>query len=158
MNAPQWGGMGRWGSGRRSGPENGRPGRWGAPFPSWDPQRVYRDTGRGWIAGVCAGIADYLGTEPALVRIAAVLCLVFFFLPVIVAYLVCAIVLKPRPPELFATADDEAFWRRLRGDPAHALHGLRERFRASDRRFSRMEALVTSDEFELRRGFRDIGG
>ena len=27
-------------------------------------RRLYRDARRGWIAGVCAGIADYFGREP----------------------------------------------------------------------------------------------
>lgn len=120
--------------------------------------RVYRDTERGWIAGVCAGIADYIGTEPALVRLAAVLCLVFFFVPVLVAYAVFAIVLKRKPPALFASPTEETFWRRARTEPGEVLHGLGSRFRAIDKRLGRMETLVTSDEFDLRRGFRDLDG
>jgi phage shock protein C len=122
----------------------------------WEHDRVYRDTERGWIFGVCAGIADYIGVEPLLVRLAALLCLVFFFLPVLVAYAVFAIVLKPRPPALFASPSEEAFWRSIRTGPGEVLHGLNARLRAVDRRVRRMETLVTSNEFDLRRGFRDL--
>jgi len=125
---------------------------------SWDRTRLYRDTERGWIAGVCAGIADYIETEPMLVRLAAVLCLIFFFLPTVVAYIAFALVLKHKPSALYASAAEESFWRGLRTDPGGTLHGVRERFHALDRRLRRAETLVTSDEFELRRGFRDIGG
>ncbi len=151
MSAPNWGRSGR-GPFRPGGPV------WGNAAPAWDRHRVYRDTERGWIAGVCAGIADYLGTPPTPVRVAAVLCLIFFFLPTLVAYAAFAIVLKPKPPELFATSEEEAFWRGLHAAPAQALHALRDRFRGVDRRLARMETLVTSDEFDLRRAFRDIGG
>lgn len=119
--------------------------------------RLYRDTERGWIAGVCAGIADYAGTDPALVRVLAVIGLVFFFVPVLIAYVVCAIVLKPKPPALFASPEEERFWRDVRNEPGGVLHGLNDRLRALNRRLSRMETLVTSDEFDLRRGFRDLG-
>ncbi len=119
--------------------------------------RVYRDTERGWIFGVCAGIADYIGVEPLPVRLAAVLCLVFFFVPALVAYAVFAIVLKPRPPALFASPHEEAFWRGVRTEPGEVLHGLNGRLRAIHKRIGRMETLVTSNEFDLRRGFRDLG-
>ncbi len=105
----------------------------------------------------CApGIADYLGAPILPVRLAAVLCLVFFFIPALIAYAVCAVVLRPRPAALFASAQEEAFWRDVRAEPADVLHRLRTRFRAIDRRVGRMETLVTSDEFDLRRGFRDL--
>lgn len=142
-----------WREARRAGRMPGAGPRGGFPH-----DRVYRDTERGWIAGVCAGIADYLGVEPLPVRLAAALCLVFFFVPVLVAYAVFALVLKPKPAALFASADEEAFWRTVRTGPGEVLHGLRGRFRTLDRRVGRMETLVTSDEFDLRRGFRDLDG
>ena len=39
--------------------------------------RLWRDTDRGIIAGVCAGIAAYIGVEPIVIRLVAVLGLVF---------------------------------------------------------------------------------
>ena len=127
-----------------------------APPAGWLHDRVWRDTERGWIAGVCAGIADYMGADPALVRVAAVILLVFFFVPVVIAYAVFAIVLKPKPPALFASTGEEAFWRDVRTEPGAALHGLTGRFRTLNKRLGRMETLVASDEFDLRRGFRNL--
>ena len=49
------------------------------PEPSW--QRLYRDTRRAWLAGVCAGIADYFGVSVGLVRFLTFLSAVFFTMP-----------------------------------------------------------------------------
>ncbi|MEO9191174.1 MAG: envelope stress response membrane protein PspC [Acetobacteraceae bacterium] len=143
---------------RRARRQARRAARWaGMAGPEWPRDRIYRDTEHGWIAGVCAGIADYAGTDPALVRLAAVICLVFFSAPVVIAYVVLAVVLKPKPPALFASPAEEDFWRSVRTEPGGVLHGLNGRFRALNKRVGRMETLVTSDEFDLRRGFRDLG-
>jgi phage shock protein C len=82
----------------------------------WSPNsgarhRLWRDTDRGIIAGVCAGIADYLGVEPIVVRLVAILCLLFFFPPTIVTYVILAIVLRRKPRGLYSSPDEEAFWR-----------------------------------------------
>lgn len=125
--------------------------------PGADRWRIWRDPDHGWIAGVCAGIADHLGIAPGLVRAAAVVGLVVFTVPTAVAYVALAIALKPKPPELFADPSQEAFWRDLRTDPVQTLTALRDRLRRLDRRLGRAETLVASEEFELRRGFRDLG-
>jgi len=122
-----------------------------------DRWRVWRDPEHAWIAGVCAGIADYFGIAPGLVRIATIVGLIFLDIPTIVAYVALAFVLKPKPPALYADPAQEAFWRGLRADPRASLDTVRARLRALDGRLARAEALVTSDEFELRRGFRDLG-
>ena len=122
-----------------------------------DRWRVWRDPEHAWIAGVCAGIADYFGIAPSLVRVATVVGLIFLDIPTIVAYVVLAFVLKPKPPALYADPAQEAFWRGLRADPRASLDTVRARLRALDFRLARAETLVASDEFELRRGFRDLG-
>ncbi|HET6184662.1 MAG TPA: envelope stress response membrane protein PspC [Acetobacteraceae bacterium] len=156
MSAPDWGTPPpRWGAG----PSPWRSRReWRRAERGFDPGRVYRDTERGWIAGVCAGIADYMGVDPLPVRLAAVLLLVFFFVPTLVSYAAFAIILRPKPPAAFASPEQEALWRRLRTEPAAVLGRLAARLRGIDGRIRRIETLVTSDEFELRRGFRDLGG
>ena len=125
--------------------------------PGADRWRIWRDPDHGWIAGVCAGIADHLGIAPGLVRAAAVVGLIAFTVPTAVAYVALALGLKPKPPELFADPAQEAFWRDLRTDPVQTLTALRDRLRRLDRRLGRAETLVASEEFELRRGFRDLG-
>ncbi len=119
--------------------------------------RLYRDTEQGWIAGVCAGIADYAGTDPALVRVFAVIGLVFFFVPVLIAYVVCA----DRAEAAAAGAVRLARGGALLARRAHRAGRGAAR---AERPASRAEPaarpdgdLVTSDEFDLRRGFRDLG-
>jgi phage shock protein C len=82
-------------------------------FNSGTRHRLWRDTRRGMIAGVCAGIADYIGVEPIVVRLVAVLCLFFFFPPTIVTYAILAIVLRRKPPEPYSSPDEKASWRGL---------------------------------------------
>jgi phage shock protein C len=119
--------------------------------------RLWRDTDRGIIAGVCAGIADYLGIEPIIIRLVAVLGLVFFFPPTIVVYVILAIVLRPKPPALYATPDEEAFWRSVGTAPADTVHSLKRKFADLESRIELMEAQVASGDFDLHRGFRDLG-
>jgi phage shock protein C len=120
--------------------------------------RLWRDTERGILAGVCAGIADYIGVEPIVVRLVAVLCLVFFFPPTIVVYVILAVVLRPKPPALYASAEEESFWRGVGIAPADTLHSLNRKFVNLESRLELMEAQVSSGDFELHRRFRDLGG
>ena len=121
--------------------------------------RLWRDTDRGILAGVCAGIADYIGVEPIVVRLAAVLGLVFFF--VADDRRLCHPgdrLLKPKPPALYASRDEEAFWRGVGTAPADTLHSLRRKFtRPRGAAAARMESQVTSGDFDLHRKFRDLG-
>jgi len=89
--------------------------------------RLWRNRDRGIIAGVCAGIADYIGVEPIVVRLVAVLGLIFFFPPTIVAA------------------------------PADTLHSLRRKFADFEARLGQMESQVASGDFELHRQFRNLG-
>ena len=54
---------------------------WGRDDDWRNPHRLYRDTENARIAGVCAGISEYFGVKRSMVRLAAILCLVFFFVP-----------------------------------------------------------------------------
>jgi len=119
--------------------------------------RLWRDTDRGIVAGVCAGIADYLGIEPIIVRIAAVAGLVLFFVPTMVGYVILAVALRPKPPALYESRDEEAFWRGVNTAPADTFQSLRNKFRDLEDRLRQMETQVTSNDFELHRKFRDLG-
>ena len=118
--------------------------------------RLWRDTDRGILAGVCAGIADYVGVEPIVVRLGAVLGLVFFFPPTIAAYVILAIALRPKPPALYSSADEEAFWRGVGTAPADTVNSLKRKFADLEGRLGYMESQVTSGDFELHRKFRDL--
>jgi len=51
------------------------------------PKRLVRTRDDQMIAGICGGLARYLGVDPTLVRVIAVVALVFAFPATIVGYL-----------------------------------------------------------------------
>jgi phage shock protein C len=124
-----------------------------------NPLRLYRDTRRGRVAGVCAGIATYFDVKVRFVRLAVILSMVLVpggFVPIIIAYVALALLLKPMPEQLFKSETEERFWRTVSVSPNLSVAELKSRFRTLDRRLADMEARVTSDEFHLRQKFRDL--
>lgn len=119
--------------------------------------RLYRNPANGYLAGVCAGVADYFGIDRVVVRIAVVIGLFVALVPVAVGYVVLALVLKPRPPALYASGEEEAFWRGVSTDPEETLRGLKRSFADLEARLRAMEKPVVSGEIDLRRKFRDLG-
>ena len=127
-----------------------------SPFASPNPHRLYRDPRRGKVFGVCAGIAGYFGVDPLLVRFLTVLGVVFFFMPIVFGYFLLAVLLKPQPEHLYASPDEEEFWRTVSIKPDRTLGAVRHKYRELERRISAMEACVTSREFELNRAINDL--
>ena len=61
-----------------------------------EPKKIYRDTDKKIIAGVCAGLAEYLEVDVVLVRAASVL----FALSAgggILAYILAIFIIPPKP-------------------------------------------------------------
>jgi phage shock protein C len=124
--------------------------------PRFSPNRLYRDRQRGMILGVCAGIADYFGISPAVVRIAALIGLFVFTVPVFFAYFIAAMLIPRKPEALYTSGREEEFWRAVRTEPTQTVRELRHKFREIERRLRLMEGWVTSREFKLNREFRDL--
>jgi phage shock protein C len=121
------------------------------------PTGLYRDPPNGKIAGVCAGLAAYFGVRVGGIRIALIILSVCgFFIPVLVGYVVLAVLLHQKPAHLFKDSDDEAFWRSVNRRPADTVSGLARRFRTLDDRLARMEHRVTSPDEVLRAQFRQL--
>lgn len=59
--------------------------------------KLYKNSVNGMIFGVCAGVSDWLGVKTLMVRIAAVLGLIFLTGPTVIAYFVAALILSNRP-------------------------------------------------------------
>jgi phage shock protein C len=123
----------------------------------WNPHRLYRDRENRRLMGLCAGIANYFGIEPLFVRIAALAAAFFFPFPVIPAYFIAGAILPRKPPQLYATAEEESLWREVTVAPDRSFHALKLKFRDLEARLARIESDVVSGDVELRRKFRDLG-
>ena len=118
-----------------------------------NPHRLYRDKKNAMLAGVCAGVAEYFGFNRKGTRLVVFLLLLFppFFAFVLVTYAILAIVLPVKPDNLYETEEQAEFWRGVSNAPSDVFGALRHRFRELNRRLERMEAFVTSREFEIDR-------
>jgi phage shock protein C len=75
-------------------------------------QGLYRDRENGWIFGVCAGLAEYLGFRTGMMRILAVVSLFLFFWPTALAYLAAAMLIRTKPLTWSGRCREYEFWRR----------------------------------------------
>lgn len=118
-----------------------------------NPHRLFRDRENAMLAGVCAGIAEYFGLNRKGVRLVTVLLMLFppFFAFVAISYVILAIVLPVKPADLYETQEQAEFWRGVSNAPSDVFGALSHRFRQLNQRLERMEAFVTSKEFEMDR-------
>lgn len=110
---------------------------------------LYRSR-RGWIFGVCRGIAEYRDIPVFWVRfLLVILLLITSGLPTL-AYLIAAIFMKPEPKGgvRFDNDEDEAFYNTCMDSPSLALSRVRRRFEQLDRRARRLEDIVTDRTYD----------
>ncbi len=116
-----------------------------------NPHRLYRNRDDAMLAGVCSGLAEYFGFNRRGVRLVVVISALFFLPFVVLSYLVLAIILPARPQGEPMSDEQADFWRDVSNRPSDVFSNVRHRFRDLDRRLQRMEAVVTSREFEIDR-------
>lgn len=58
--------------------------------------QLYRDTVRGKVSGVCAGLAKHFNIDAWIVRLAAIAALIYMPVPVAVAYLLAVVLIPTR--------------------------------------------------------------
>ena len=116
-----------------------------------NPHRLFRDKENAILAGVCAGIAEYFGLNRKGVRLVTFLFMLFppFFAFIAISYIVLAIVLPVKPKDLYESTEQAEFWRGVSNAPSDVFGAMRHRFRELNRRLEKMEAFVTSREFEI---------
>lgn len=93
----------------------------GAPeLASAPPRRLYRSRLSRTFAGVCGGIAEYYGSDPTAVRLLAVILAVLTgIFPLLVLYLVAAIVIPERVGDDLAAAGSTYARVETRATPGH---------------------------------------
>lgn len=127
------------------------------------PRRLYRDTERGMLGGVCAGLAKYSGVEPWIIRVAFIaVALLGLHLFALIAYIVLVIVLDKEPEyedewveEDFERAKQSAY-ATVRASPKLGLRVVSADMRELELRLRRMEGYVTSPKYSLDKGFSDM--
>lgn len=62
-----------------------------------EPKRLYRSVDNQMIAGVCGGIADYLGWDATIVRIAYVLLTIFTIFSGVLIYIILWLIIPKNP-------------------------------------------------------------
>lgn len=127
-------------------------------FRSPNPKKFYRSrTDRVWL-GVCGGLAERFGWEPTLVRILTVASFFLFAGPlIIIAYIVMAMI-TPKTPRggVQMAPEEEVFWRNVSDRPRMTASGLKYTFMDLEDRLRNLERNVTSDEWRLKKAFRDL--
>ena len=100
--------------------------------------------------GVCAGIADYTGTDVTLVRVGMIILTLLGGFPwTLVAYVLTAWLAQDKPSGLYDTPDDARFWQGVRSNPKRSTAEVRSKFRDIDRRLADIETLYTSRNSRL---------
>jgi phage shock protein PspC (stress-responsive transcriptional regulator) len=120
-----------------------------------NPDRLRTSAPRPWIAGICAELAARFDLPPSAVRAVV---LVFALLPTGLTYLLLALLSGQHRGRLAAA------WETLgatRSSAAPSPFGrecgsVRQRFTALESRLASIEAFVSSQDFELHKGFSQM--
>lgn len=109
----------------------------------------------GWIAGVCAGVAEYFDWNKKLLRIGVVALFIFGGgFPVFILYCVLWYVMDPLSADEASTlASSEG---PAPGRAPASMSDVKDRFARLDERLSNIEECVTEKEFELRRELKKL--
>ncbi len=143
---------------------------------------LYRDTEHKKICGVCAGVADYFGKPAWVIRVYALIGLIFIPSVMLPIYFAMYFILDDKPYyRRVADRFDDEFDSETRAekdanteearrksesrrhrptamDVAQAMQQAREKFSDIEQRMRCMETHVTSSRFELQREFKKISG
>ena len=122
--------------------------------------KLYRSRD-GKIFGVCKGLGTYFNLSVSGIRMIALLLLLFNFIfgffgifPIIAAYVVLALIMKPEPAIKPASELEEEFYQSYASSKKLSLSRLKEKFDSLDSRIRRMENHVTDRSYEWDKRFR----
>lgn len=119
-------------------------------------RKLYLDKKNAKISGVCAGLGDYFGIDPMVVRIATVIFCLVGVPFIIIGYILLAVFLDAKPRDLYETKKQGEFWKSVRTEPSNTVRDIRYKFRDIERRLRATEAHVTSPQYNLHREINDL--
>jgi phage shock protein C len=119
--------------------------------------RFYLDKKNGKVMGVCAGIADYTGLDPTLVRIGWFVLLAFLGPLAVMIYLATGWIAPTKPEEFYeSNPEQQRFWQNVRSSPSRTARDIHSRFRDIDRRLADIEHYVTTENRSLAREIEQL--
>jgi phage shock protein C len=109
----------------------------------------------GLIVGVCKGVAQYFDFSVFWMRaIAVVLLIVSGIWPMLIVYIVAALLMKPEPVLPLETEEEQDFYNSYTTSRSMALRRLQRIYDHLDRRIQRLESTVTTREYDWERRFK----
>lgn len=125
-------------------------------------RNLYRDTKRGMLAGICAGLADYFNIPLWVARLIAISLFIFVTQLFVIAY-IAGIFLLAKRPERIQHQDTESQQSSrnhklfdYQKPASQRLKDIQERLRKLDEKLRGMEGYVTSKRFEVRSEINDL--
>ncbi|MBQ1783133.1 MAG: envelope stress response membrane protein PspC [Gammaproteobacteria bacterium] len=119
---------------------------------------LYRNTRRGKLGGVCAGLGDYLGWELWLIRLGVVALTLFSGSVMVLIYVVLWFVLDAKKSSDGASREVKSHVWQAGQPPRQAFKDVVTRFEMLEARLRKMEATVTSREYQLKREIDQLKG
>jgi len=108
----------------------------------------------GLIVGVCNGVAQYFDFSVFWMRaIAVVLLIISGIWPMLIVYIVAALLMKPEPVLPLETEEEQDFYNSYTTSRSMALRRLKRIYDHLDRRIQRLESRVTTREYDWERRF-----
>ena len=122
--------------------------------------RLYRDSDRAVLGGVCAGLARYLGFNLKVTRFLAVIAFLCAMPFAVIGYLAAVFLI----PSSSSTIYDESRYEETRKEGLReeirrvkpTVGEVRKRYESMDERLARIEKYVTSSRYELDEKFRRL--
>jgi phage shock protein C len=109
---------------------------------------LYRSR-KGIIMGVVRGLAEYFDISVFWSRVIVLLvCLFTGFWPVVIVYVLAALIMKPEPVSPLNDDSEREFYDSYASSRVRAVHRLKRKFDGLDRRIRRMEDMVTSRDYD----------
>ena len=117
-------------------------------FDGHSDKGLYRSR-NGIILGVFKGLAQYFDFSVGWLRIIGVIVFIFSgFWPVVVLYLLAALIMKQAPVIPLDSLDEKEFYDSYTYSRKGAVNRLKRRYENLNRRIQRMEDVVTDREFD----------
>ena len=122
--------------------------------------RLYRDTDRAVLGGVCAGLARYLGFNLKVTRLLAIIAFLCAMPFAVIGYLAAVFLIPASSSHDYSAATyDEIRKEELREEIRRAkpsVSEVRRRYESMDERLARIEKYVTSSRYHLDEEFRRL--